>query len=378
MAGASKNIEMKSHDNKNSAEIANAAKTASIQRNRTPHSDFVDNRPSFALQRKMQELANQSSRTQQGFQFKQAIQQGNSATPHSISSREEGANNSIQLKASKPVQFALDEREEVDKLRILKDYVRFTPPSKLQYGPYNKPPEKDYEYVNALIAKITADPNLIESMKTKRNMHADVQDDAWGAESFNVTTLKQAVAAIHPKYSKYSEGDGEEIGRETEEFEGNDCVFAAIAVSLGYADSLAVEEKIAAYFNHKKGTVEDSILYRMMEELGWDFYGDGRFDDLFRPEKESGVYQYPPIGGKFVISENKNVGGTEGHVLTVDIENDLDRIFDPLSKTIKLVDRQYERRHEERARSAAPTYKVYAWKVRNTSAAKELKKYIDT
>ncbi|MEI7026043.1 hypothetical protein WBG83_10130 [Paenibacillus sp. y28] len=272
-------------------------------------------------------------------------------------------------------QLALSEQECADKLRILKDYVRFTPPEEFKDA-FWKPPKDKVEYRQKLIAKITGSPHTMASVKSKRDMKPDVEDDDWAPNSFNDRTLERAINEVYPRYPT---GDGEEIGQEYAPFDKHDCVFAAITHALGFGDdletSLEVEGQLAAYFNHKKGEVEDSILYRMMERMGWGLYGVGKFNELFRPELD-GVMTYPPIGGTFIISENRDAGGTTGHVLVVEISNDLAAQTFPAPKTLKLYDRQYERQNRGKARTGEPTFDVYAWRVENTEQAQEVKKIL--
>lgn len=278
----------------------------------------------------------------------------------------------VGMTGTTAIQRKLTTEERGDKLRILKDYVRFTPPSEFPMDPYGKEMPNKYQYKAKLIEKIKGSQWIIESLKTKKNMHKDDEDDSWEPKSFNESVLQQAIDEVYPKFPI---GDNEEIGREYPEFDKHDCVFAAITHALGFGDdldtSIEVETRLAAFFQHKKGEVEDSILYRMMEIMGWGLYGVDSFTKLFNPEKE-GVMQYPPVGGTFIVSENKDAQGTSGHVFVVEITNDLAMQTYPFPKTLKLYDRQYERQHDK-SRTHEPSFTVYAWKVENTSKANELK-----
>jgi hypothetical protein len=260
----------------------------------------------------------------------------------------------------------LTKTEKEDKVRILKDYVRFTPPAEFpgQYG--GTPAILDYK--KGLLAKISSDKQIISSLKTKSNMGSDDDDDSWADPSFNKTTLYAAVDAV---YARYPAPDTTTIGKTYEEFDKHDCVFAAITHALGLEDDLDTERGIARYFGHREGEVEDSILYRMMERLGWEFHDFGTFTELFKVEsgktafKNSSAFQ-----GTFIVSEDKNASGTQGHVFVVTVVNT--KRGDSFDRAITMYDAQYERK-QETPRVGEPGFTVYAWAVKETPASRTLK-----
>jgi len=265
------------------------------------------------------------------------------------------------------VQRVLTEEERTDKLRILSDYVQFTPPvHESLLNELYLPPARKVAYKLKLIEKITSLEQIRKSLKSKANLQADEEDDLWTEGSFNVNTLVQAINAI------YNDGlgriDGERlIGRTDEEFDRHDCVWAAVAYGQDRPNTLEEERIIAAEHSSREGEVEDSILYRIMENLGWTFKGEGTFDEMFPPLRP-GVATVTNIrnrfNGRYIISEDVNAGGTQGHVLAVDVE-DVDDGAARLGyrRTITFTDRQHERQHHDVVRANPPLFNVFVWKV---------------
>ncbi len=265
------------------------------------------------------------------------------------------------------VQRVLSQDEKNDKLRILCDYVQFTPPN---YAPflnqYGAPPNTKVQYKLKLLEKIRGSAIIIRSLKCKATMVADEEDDNWNEPSFNVTTLIAAIDAIYNNGLQRIDGT-RLIGRTDEDFEHHDCVWAAVAYGLGRENTLEEERTIAAEHSSKEGEVEDSILHRIMENLGWAFLGNGTFNEMF-PGLQPGIATVDNIKGYYdgcyLISEDVNAGGTQGHVLAVDVL-DINDDGAPLGyrRHITFTDRQHERNHHSVARANPPIFQVYVWKV---------------
>lgn len=270
---------------------------------------------------------------------------------------------------TKVVQRVLTVEERTDKLRILSDYVQFTPPFHESLLENYIPPATKVAYKLKLIGKITSTEQIRKSLKSKANLQADHEDDLWNEGSFNVLTLIQAIDAI------YNDGlgriDGERlIGRTDEEFDRHDCVWAAVAYGQDRDNTLDEERLIAAEHSSREGEVEDSILYRIMEDLGWDFKGEGTFNEMFPPLRP-GIATFSNIrghyDGRYIISEDVNAGGTQGHVLAVDVidmdDGNLDNSPLGYRRVVTFTDRQHERQHHQVARANPPMFNVYVWKV---------------
>lgn len=265
------------------------------------------------------------------------------------------------------VQRVLNTSEQDDKLRILRDYVQFTPPNHAPFlNEYGSPPKDKVQYKLKLLEKIRSNKHIKHSLKSKAAMAADEQDDDWSEGSFNVNTLITAIDDIYNH--NLSRKDGTRlIGRTDDDFAHHDCVWAAVAYGLGRENSLEVERAIAAEHSSREGEVEDSILYRIMENLGWTFLGQGTFATMF-PAPRPGVATTSNLrnshNGRYIISEDKDAGGTQGHVFAVDVL-DYDDASGPFgySRSITFTDRQHERAHHDATRVNPPAFQVYVWKV---------------
>lgn len=250
----------------------------------------------------------------------------------------------------------LTKEEKEDKVRVLTDWIRFTPPTEFadQYGK-NAPTTKDL-YTRKLLEKIRGAPHVQESLKSKKNMQALAEDDDWGVNTYNELTLKKVV---DDNWGKTFAGT---IGKEFTPFDQHDCVFAAITHVLGFGDDLKsdirAEKAVADAFVHAYGEVEDSILYRVMERLGWAFAG--KFQKWEEFIAQAG-------GDTFIVSENKDAGGTTGHVTAVAPDLTAVQINGNGTK-LKIYDRQVERKGGSRNE---PLFAVYAWKVDVTSKVAE-------
>ncbi|MCB8989031.1 MAG: hypothetical protein H6665_00300 [Ardenticatenaceae bacterium] len=273
--------------------------------------------------------------------------------------------------SSSTIQRKLSTEEKSDKLRVLKDYVQFTPP---QHFPDNfgSPPKDKLAYQLKLLAKIRSTQNAAYSLKAKGDMRADEEDDTWDDNSYNDKTLASAIDAIYDDGLKPKDSS-RKIGRTDAEFNKHDCVWAAITYALGFPDSLSVEKKLAAAFSSQEGEVEDSILYRIMEELGWNFQGQGSFARMFPQPPGIGTASVANVkgyyDGRYIISEDKNAGGTQGHVLAVDVLDVDDPTVDGLRfrRQITLTDRQYHRQSRV-DRTNIPQFAVYVWRVQGDNS----------
>lgn len=269
-----------------------------------------------------------------------------------------------ELQRAAVVQRKLTEEEKSDKLRILKDYVQFTPPTEFP-NEYGAPPSSQTEYKLKLLDKIRNTTNAVSSLKTKKTMVEDDEDDNWTSGSYNEKVLEQAIAHIYDKGLNPKDGS-RLIGRTDEEFDKHDCVWAAITYAKNLPNDISVERQLAASFSSQEGEVEDSILYRIMEKLGWEFQGQGKFNQMFPPLKP-GTATTDNIKGKYngryIISEDINSGGTQGHVFAVDVADVADSSADlGYRRDITLTDRQHERRSKS-PRTGFPGFTVYVWKV---------------
>jgi hypothetical protein len=268
---------------------------------------------------------------------------------------------------SPAIQRVLTAHERSEKERVLRDYVQYTPPTLAEFrDQYGAPPASKVAYKLKLIEKITAAPHIIRSLKSKAPLVADAEDDTWTEPSVNVTELVAAIDHIYDN-GLAPRNAARLIGQAAAPFDQHDCVWAAVCYGLNRPNTLAEERAIAAAHSSQEGEVEDSILYRIMENLGWPYQGEGAFDEMF-PTLQPGVATFANIQGRFdgryVISEDKNAGGTAGHVLAVDVADTADPAV-PLGfrRVITYTDRQHERAHHAVARGNKPAFKVHVWKV---------------
>jgi hypothetical protein len=244
----------------------------------------------------------------------------------------------------------LSEDEKKDKVRILTDWVKFTPPEEF-VNQWGKPAVKTKEeYLAKLLEKIRNAAHIQESLKSQKNMQKLSEDDDWGDGTYNANTLKTVVQ------STWGKPNTDKIGKAWAPFDKHDCVFAAITHVLGYGDKtsdIKLEQALADELRHQYGEVEDSILYRVMEKLGWVFVG--RFEKWTDFTDQAGA-------DTFIVSENKDSGGTSGHVIVA--EPDQATQVSGNGTKVRLYDRQNLRFGSGRQ---DPRFAVYAWKVDTTT-----------
>ena len=244
----------------------------------------------------------------------------------------------------------LSEEEKKDKVRILTDWVKFTPPEEF-VNEWGKPAVKTKEdYVAKLLEKIRNAAHIQESLKSQKNMQKLVEDDDWGEGTYNANTLKTVVQ------STWGKPNTDRIGKAWAPFDKHDCVFAAITHVLGYGDKgsdIKLEQALADELRHQYGEVEDSILYRVMEKLGWVFVG--RFEKWADFTAQAAT-------DTFIVSENKDSAGTSGHVIVAEPDQ-ATQVNGNGTKT-KIYDRQNLRFGSGRQ---DPRFAVYAWKVDTTT-----------
>jgi hypothetical protein len=88
---------------------------------------------------------------------------------------------------------SLTAEEKKDKVRILTDWVLYTPRSDFR-DEWGKPAIKTEEdYFKVLLAKIRGANNVQESLKSQSKMLKVAEDDDWGDGSYNATTLRQVI-----------------------------------------------------------------------------------------------------------------------------------------------------------------------------------------
>jgi hypothetical protein len=244
--------------------------------------------------------------------------------------------------------------EKADKLRVLTDWVRFTPPQTFadQFG--TLPATKD-AYRRRLLAKIRGNSYVQQSLKASKAMQRDDEDDSWEDGSFNDRTLTAAVDAC------YGQTIAARIGKVFDPFDKHDCVFAAITHVLGFGDklnvSVAIEKRVADWFGHNYGEVEDSILYRMMEILGWGFLG--RFHDWAE------MFGETMIPATYIASQDLDTAGTSGHVFAVEPDGDATSFTPGATLRFRVYDRQAKRGYKQ---PAEPKFSIYVWRVNPSSA----------
>ncbi len=243
---------------------------------------------------------------------------------------------------------ALTEEEKKDKIRILSDWVKYTPPEEF-VNEWGKPAVKTKEeYLAKLLEKIRGGgKNITESLKSQKGMKPLAEDDDWEDGSYNAETLKTVVQST---WGKPVTG---KIGKAWAPFNKHDCVFAAITHVLGFGDDkksdIKLEQALAEALRHQEGEVEDSILYRMMEKFGWPFVK--QFDKWADFVAQAGA-------DTFIVSENKDTGGTSGHVFVAE-PGKATQVKGNGTK-VQIYDRQSMRFGSGRQ---DPKFAVYAWKV---------------